>query len=390
MIRVGFIFGFNNQWIGGINYYRSLFSAIMVLPERKIHPVIITSTHSDLLFLKDFPDIDIIRTKMLDKGSILSWIRIWIKKIFSDDLLIIRFLKKNHIDVLSHSNYIFHDSTIPTIGWIPDFQHKYLPEYFGDNDITSRDRAFKDICCYSSRVIFSSVTAKRDAERYYPEYSSRYEVLHFVPAPIDLAEIPDNGVLQKKYPVKEPYFFVPNQFWAHKNHIIILEALKILRSQNKVVNVLCSGDTHDYRKPKYFDSLIDTATKLGVADNFKVLGVIPYHELIGLMVNSVSVINPSLFEGWSTTVEETKSLGIPIILSDIPVHREQNPDKGIFFDPEDAESLAEIMWNMITSNDISERDSQIISANKRCIQQRFEFGKKYEKIILNLTSSGES
>lgn len=388
MINVGFILIFNDQqWIGGINYYRSLFSAMMSLPDRKVNPVIFTNSDSDLSFLKDYPEIKIVRTKLLDKGSILSWIRTGVKKLFSDDLLIIRFLKQNHIDVLSHSNYILHDSTISTIGWIPDFQHKYLPEYFGDNDITSRDRAFKDICCYSSRVIFSSVTAKRDAERYYPEYSSRYEVLHFVPAPIDLTEIPDKEVLQKKYPIKEPYFFVPNQFWVHKNHIIILEALKILRSQNKVVNVLCSGDTHDYRKPKYFDSLIDTATTLGITDNFIVLGIIPYQELIGLMVNSVSVINPSLFEGWSTTVEETKSLGIPIILSDIPVHREQNPEKGIFFDPKDAESLADIMWNMITNNDNNERDSQIISANKMCIQQRLEFGKKYEKIILDLTNS---
>ena len=57
--------------------------------------------------------------------------------------------------------------------------------------------------------------------------------------------------------------------------------------------------------------------------NFIFLGVIPYKDVLGLMRAAVAVINPSVMEGWSTTVEEAKSLGLPLILSDIPVHREQ-------------------------------------------------------------------
>jgi glycosyltransferase involved in cell wall biosynthesis len=57
---------------------------------------------------------------------------------------------------------------------------------------------------------------------------------------------------------------------------------------------------------------------------------------------SIAVINPSLIEGWSTTVEEAKSLGVPLILSDIPVHREQTQE-AMFFDPRSARSLAETM-----------------------------------------------
>lgn len=44
-----------------------------------------------------------------------------------------------------------------------------------------------------------------------------------------------------------------------------------------------------------------------------------------LMKHAIAIINPSLFEGGSTTVEEAKSLLKVIILSGIPVHREQNP-----------------------------------------------------------------
>ena len=56
-----------------------------------------------------------------------------------------------------------------------------------------------------------------------------------------------------------------------------------------------------------------------------------------------ALINPSLSEGWSTTVEEGKSLGVPMLLSDLRVHREQAGDRAYYFDPEAAGQLASLM-----------------------------------------------
>lgn len=61
---------------------------------------------------------------------------------------------------------------------------------------------------------------------------------------------------------------------------------------------------------------------------------------------SLGYINPSFFEGWSTTVEEAKYRGKPILLSDLKVHREQAPAKSVFFDPNDPEDLAKKMWDL--------------------------------------------
>ena len=58
------------------------------------------------------------------------------------------------------------------------------------------------------------------------------------------------------------------------------------------------------------------------------------------MRSSVAVINPSLVEGWSTSVEEAKSLRVPLVLSNIPVHREQAIRDAIFFDPHSAAAAA--------------------------------------------------
>ena len=59
------------------------------------------------------------------------------------------------------------------------------------------------------------------------------------------------------------------------------------------------------------------------------------------MRQSVAVLQPSLFEGWSTTVEEAKSIGKTILLSDIPVHREQAPPRRAVLRPDRCRSAGE-------------------------------------------------
>ena len=82
------------------------------------------------------------------------------------------------------------------------------------------------------------------------------------------------------------------------------------------------------------------------------LGLVPRSDVIALMRYSRALINPSFFEGWSTTVEEAKSTGKRIILSDIDVHKEQNPPDGVFFNPKDPKDLAEKMWSLWTNRDV--------------------------------------
>ena len=82
---------------------------------------------------------------------------------------------------------------------------------------------------------------------------------------------------------------------------------------------------------------------LGIHDNCRVLGLIPKRNQMALLKEATAVIQPSLFEGWSTIVEEARLLNKRRIVSDIIVHREQAWDDVIFFDPHEARSLADAM-----------------------------------------------
>jgi hypothetical protein len=100
------------------------------------------------------------------------------------------------------------------------------------------------------------------------------------------------------------------------------------------------------------------------------------------MVNCVSIINPSNFEGWSTTVEEGKALGKMLILSKIDVHLEQNPPRCIYFDQSNAEELAQAMWNTWDSFDPEVEKKEMEEAKLVSKDRVKQFGQRFQKIAL--------
>ena len=72
-----------------------------------------------------------------------------------------------------------------------------------------------------------------------------------------------------------------------------------------------------------------------------ILGLIERAEQIQLLRRCVAVVQPSLFEGWSTIVEDARVFGKRILMSDIAVHKEQNPPNGLYFEHASRRSLAD-------------------------------------------------
>lgn len=169
----------------------------------------------------------------------------------------------------------------------------------------------------------------------------------FVVSSIETPSIlPSRNDMETRYKFSGEYFLLPNQFWKHKNHRVVIEALGLLRKEGKKVLVLTTGSTEDYRNPQFFASLMAYANELGVLNDFRPLGLVPANDLVALMLHASAIINPSYFEGWSTSVEEAKSLGKRIVVSDIAVHREQNPSRARYFSPDDAVALAVALWDI--------------------------------------------
>jgi glycosyltransferase involved in cell wall biosynthesis len=293
--------------------------------------------------------------------------------------LLQKLLEKHRISLLSHSQALVAG---PTVGWIADFQHVHLPEFFSQEERLYRDRTFLALCGKCEQMIVSSECAKADLSSFAPQYAHKARVLRFVATPQVVPNLPTLPELQQRYSFDEPFFLLPNQFWAHKNHRVVISALKLVKERGKRALVLATGLADDSRNPGFFDSLMQYARECDVLDEFRTLGVIPFQDLAGLMQFAVAFINPSYFEGWSTTVEEAKSMGKGVLLSDIPVHREQSPELGVYFHPDDPEALAAALLDASSGHD-ARSDADLQARARQGLPARQErFAATYQSIVL--------
>jgi len=291
--------------------------------------------------------------------------------------------------VLSHSGHLGPRSGLPAVAWLPDFQHVRMPEFFGAKEIATRDRGFRRTAAAAHTIVVSSADARADLGRFAPDALARTRILHFVAGMMEGWDARGRDYLRDSYGIDGPYFYLPNQFWQHKNHRLVVDALARLAADSRAPLVVSTGNARDGRAPRHFEDLMHHAAATGAGPSFKVLGLVPYADLAVLMRHAVAVINPSRFEGWSTTVEEAKSLGKAIILSDIPVHREQAPARARFVSPDDADEMAAAMTAMLA--DWSEEDdaAAMAAAAAALPERKAAFGRVYQAIILEAAGGDE-
>lgn len=383
MIRVGFIMEFaGDGWLGGTSYYRNLISAIRKLPTREIDPVLLTSNRSLETLRIQFPDVPIVRLPLLDAPSLVGKVRRVMRLLSGRDILMERALRSEGIMILSHSGYLGKSSSIPSIAWIPDFQELTFPEFFSSAELASRRRNALNACRHASTLLLSSEAALSDLRHAGMTGESVITaVLPFVADVPPSEDLLQKDVLRSKYGVGEKFFHLPNQFWIHKNHRVVVEALRLLKEQGRSFEVIATGNTNDPRQPSHYASLLEEARTSGVEHLFRALGVVPYQDLMSLMRHAVAIINPSKFEGWSTTVEEAKSMGKAVLLSDISVHREQAPDRATFFSPSNARELASIMSAAWDHWDAAADTRFIDMAASKLSERRLNFARCYENIV---------
>ena len=345
MIKVGFIGSVSKEWMGGLNYFKNLLFAINAIEEKELEVFVFVGKKIDIKTKRMFQEYaTVIEDSIFDRKSIKWFLGKIEQKIFKTNILLENILKKHNIQILSHAA-ITKLKTIKTINWIPDFQHIHLPQMFSEKEIQNRNNNFLKLIRDSDLIVLSSFDALKDMKKFAPNDEDKARVLQFVSQPnsryFELDEH-DKSLLLQKYEIKDDFFYIPNQFWKHKNHMMIFEAINELKKDGVEINIVCTGYLGDYRNKTYIDDIRKVIKLNNLKDNIKLLGLVDYEDVFALIKFSKAVINPSLFEGWSSTVEECKSVGKNMILSDLDVHKEQYPN-AVFFKRDSIESLKEVL-----------------------------------------------
>jgi glycosyltransferase involved in cell wall biosynthesis len=226
--------------------------------------------------------------------------------------------------------------------WIPDFQHRFLPRFFSEQERAQRDALHARVAACPGVLVVSSAFAREHFQRFHPDARVQVRVWSFC-SNIQAADADPRGF--EKLCLPEKFLYLPNQFWAHKNHLTAFRALGLLRERGVRAPLVCTGYRADPRNPEYFERLQAFLRDHGLEEQVHILGLIPRAAQIEVFRRAVAVLQPSLFEGWSTIIEDAKALGRPVVASDFPVHREQLRGYGqaFFFRRQDAENLANVL-----------------------------------------------
>ncbi|WP_439398238.1 glycosyltransferase family 4 protein [Bradyrhizobium sp. PMVTL-01] len=349
-LRVAFTNIPRRLWAGGHNYQRNLFAALHRYSPGTIAPVLFAGTRDDPGELATFPSIaavEVVQSPAFDHAGA----RLLGALALGRDGPALAAFRARGIDMVFESARFFGwRLPLPAIAWFPDFQHRLLPHLFSRSAYWRRDVGFRVQIASGRHIMVSSASALGDLNRFYPGISNGVSVVRFAtePPPGLLATEPFDVIAQYGLPPR--YFYLPNQFWRHKNHQIVVDALDLLKRRGLDVVVAASGSTRDAREPDLFERTTSQVRSRGLETNFKHLGMIPLDHVYALLRTSMALINPSECEGWSTTVEEAKSFGVPMILSDIDVHREQTEGSARYFGIRDAAALADHMSHVVQTS----------------------------------------
>lgn len=343
--------GFNETCINRFNSLKRVLKSFFIKNNR----IYIKPTYDKNSLLKHFKDFEN-QIKFVFYTNSRKGLHIALKKIKADIVL--------PVTVSLGKSF-----PIPWIGYIVDFQHKYYPEFFTNKGYKRRDFLFEEIIKYSNSIIVNSETIKDDVAHFYPNFKQKVFSLPFAPSPnADLLEEIEHG-LNSKYNLPKRYFIISNQFWKHKSHITAFEALAILIKNNKFadVKIVCTGKHEDYRFPNYFSSLIKQISSIGISEKIIFLGYIAKKEQIQIMRKSTAVIQPTLYEGspGGLAVYDSVAIGVPAIISDIPINKEIHEDNIIFFKTGSSSDLAEKMKYVLSKKLTRYNNEKLIALGKK-------------------------
>jgi glycosyltransferase involved in cell wall biosynthesis len=348
-LKLGVMFNFDPSWMGGIIYIINIVKTLNFLDDEDKPEITLFYKPRLKRFLEEFeyPYIRMVEHDYppLISGNIKSMLLR--KNLFIKDIL-----KEHELDVI----YPLQDYPVRTktdvklISWSADFQHKHYPEFFSKKQRLGRNTRVKNALRNTDDLVLSSHDAHKDLKRFFKVRKGlNIHIYHFVSI-IEEMEMEGIEKLREKYNLPERYFLISNQFHKHKNHRVLFQAQAKLKAMGVKVHLAITGKFPDASDSPYMTELHNLINENQLEDQISMMGIISRSDQLQLMKHSQAVIQPSLFEGWSTVIEDARSLQVPVIAASLGVNIEQLGEDHGYFDPHNPDELASIL------KDYPERD----------------------------------
>lgn len=251
---------------------------------------------------------------------------------------------------------------VPSIVAFHDLQHAVYPHFFTWRSRRSRQVLFDATFDNATLIQASSIFMKDEVLRLYPKLAS--SKIAIIPEGVEYTTFASTPAInaRSEFQLPEHFLFYPAQFWHHKNHLRLLEAISNLRdSTNTSIPLVCTGA--NYEAAPQIRKFLDTR---GLGGQVYLLGKVPFAALLSLYHQATYVVSASLYESSCLPLLEAAAAGTPLVMSAIPPNVEATSKFSLrLFEPNDVRDIGKVLmsaWQQRFEN------SAAILQNRRAAQ----------------------
>jgi glycosyltransferase involved in cell wall biosynthesis len=239
---------------------------------------------------------------------------------------------------------------IPSVVWIPDLQHEFFPEFFASDVLAWRRRAYRASAMHASAVITGSEYAKGTIVRKFEICENKVAV---VPLGVDeefRTESREATEAFRSLALPKRYLYYPANFWPHKNHSNLLQAMRILRRTHQDVGLVLTGAPSTGAR-----QVIDTIQELKLQDTVRLLEYQPRPVVAEIYRNASALAFVSKYEGFGIPLLEAFHTETPVIASLSTSCPEVAADAALLVDPDRPREIADAAIRLLDDSELRDR-----------------------------------
>lgn len=290
-----------------------------------------------------------------------------------------QYLKKNPVDVY-HTQYItpfFVSKEIKIITHIHDVSFLAYPEFIKKTDLFFLKLLIPISLKRADKIIAVSEFTKNEIVKYYKTDPQKIEVVYNAVGE-DFLQSDYSGnelfEIRKKYNLPEEFILYIGTLQPRKNIPMLIRAFAGAKEKSPGTKLVLAGN----RNAHNFDSNIDKEIeRLKISDSVIFPGFVDEKDKSALFQLAKAFVFPSLYEGFGIPILEAMSQKIPVLASDILIHREIAGNGVLYFNPDSIDEMQEKLYNILA--DENSRKNLINLADKRL--DFFSWKKSAEKIL---------
>jgi glycosyltransferase involved in cell wall biosynthesis len=225
---------------------------------------------------------------------------------------------------------------VPQVPVVHDIQHRDLARTLPQATRLQRELLFRATMRHCVEVI---AVSNFTADRIHVRYGVARERLFVVHE--GATHRPSDDDLPSG--ITSPYFLYPAMFMPHKNHDVLIRALRDVPEARLVLTGKVQPFEREVRR---------RAEECGVGDRVSFLGFVTQGTLTRLLESATALVYPSLYEGFGLPVLDAMLVGTPVIAAQATSVPEVAGDAAILVDPRSVSGWAEAMRQVLSSQQL--------------------------------------